>query len=126
MKEIKFKYPILSRVFLLLIPTFGIIFTITGCVKQSNCDCGVKGEFVYLEKAYYPDQSYDITDKEIVAHFIHNNGISPIYGYIPKDFRIYDTLHVNVCLEGAPDYSDSYVNHLVKPIFSLKCIELDD
>jgi len=106
---------------------FGLAtLTFTGCVKQSDCDCGLKGKFIYLEKPYYPDQTFDVTDKEIVAHFIQNNEIFPIYRNVPKDYRIYDTLNVNVCLEGVPDISNSYVNHLVKCIYSLKCIELED
>jgi len=125
MKKTNLKHPNIYRVF--LTPIFVILLTITSCVKQSDCDCGVKGDFVYLEKPYFPDQTFDINDKEIVAHFIHNNEISPIFGYIPKKYRIYDTVNVNVCLNGFPEYSDSYVTLLVKKrIFSLNCIELED
>jgi hypothetical protein len=114
MKE-KLKFKILFCLFSIA----SLIFT--SCVKQSDCDCGLTGKFVYLEEPYYTGPEYFKPDTKIVAHFIKDSCVYPIYGYIPKDYRNHDTLDVNVCFDELqlPEYRfEMYVT------YSLKCIEL--
>jgi hypothetical protein len=98
---------------------FGLAtLTFTGCVKQSDCDCGVKGKFIY--NPYWSD-AYNT---KINAHFVPDGSYSDIYkieGFIPDNFRITDTIYVSICTtvrENTPHQDD------VRPIYKLKCIEI--
>lgn len=108
----KLKFKILYFLFGLTTLTF------TGCVKQTDCDCGVKGKFIY--NPYWSD-AYNTTIK---AHFIPDKEYYSFYrieGFIPIDFRISDTLYVSICTtvrENTPNLDD------LRPVYKLKCIEI--
>ena len=98
---------------------FGLAaLSFTGCVKQSDCDCGMKGKFVYDP---YWSEGYNRTIK---AYFIPDDIYYSYYrieGFVPKDFRITDTLYVTICTTGremSPNKDD------VDVLFKLDCIEL--
>jgi hypothetical protein len=98
----------------------GII--VTGCVKQSDCNCALTGKFVFLKDPYISDSSFYIEDEEIKAHFISDfNQIYYIYGTIPKKFQGTDTSLVNICVK--TPYSGRTLD-LRKDIYSITCIEM--
>jgi len=113
-------------VFITLI--FGYLFTLTSCVKQSDCDCGFKGVYVYLDEPYYSDNTYELDNEKIVAHFILNNRIYPITKYIPHNYRNMDSVNVSICLIKLSRYSDTDLKPLqaLNPIYSLNCIEKEN
>ncbi len=119
-KKAKLKFKFLY-IFLGLLP-----LTFTGCVKQSDCDCGLTGKFVYFDEPYYPGPQYYKPDTKIVAHFIQDTRVYHIYGYVPNKYRSQDTLDVKVCLEVLqfPEYQ--YTHGMWIPTYSLKCIEKID
>ncbi len=94
-----------------------ITLTLTGCPKQSECDCGLTGKFVYNP---YWSPGFNRT---IEAHFIPDHDSDRYYrivGFIPYDFRTTDTIRVNICTsvrELTRNQDDVCVVH------KLKCIE---
>ena len=102
-----------------IILIFLITFFTVGCVKQRNCDCGVEGQFVYLDKSKdHP------SGKSITAHFITLSFTYPysyfmeIYGNIPMEYQCTDTMYVSICF-------NPYKYHSRSPncIYKLTCIE---
>ena len=103
---------------------FGLAtLTFTGCVKQSDCGCSMTGQFIYLDEPYYTGPDYYKPNTKIVAHFIQDSTVYPIFGYIPHGFRNLDTLDVSVCIELKQQPEYEYIIDMQKGTFSLECIE---
>jgi len=113
------KEKIKIKILVCLLSITSIIFT--SCVKQSDCDCGLTGKFIYLDEPYITDSSFYIKDKKIKAHFFSDsNQIFHIYGTIPTKFEISDTSIVNICLQ--TPYSGRTLD-LTKDVYYITCIE---
>ena len=97
---------------------FGLAsLTFTGCVKQSNCDCGMKGKFVY--NPYWSD-AYNTTIKAVFIPENDHFQFQLIEGFIPNEFRVQDTLYISACTSGrstTPNLNDS------RGVYKLNCIE---
>ena len=83
--------------FLLAITTLSL----TSCVKQKNCDCGLSGQFIYYDPP--AEVLYCGGDTPMNAVFITGDSCYSvshfILGNVPKNFRTKDTLNVSVCLK---------------------------
>ena len=98
------------------------------CVKQKNCDCGLKGKFVYFEK---PEKinfccNYDV---KVNAVFFSNSQTEfyrcYIVGSVPENFKTKDTVNVSVCLKEDKN-NPCYKGCGLTVIYKLKCIEKED
>ena len=115
---------------LILLTLFAL--TLTSCVKQKNCDCGLTGKFVYLDKEIRSACGDKIT-AVFVPYGIYTNGyidaetyLSTHYiaGYIPNKFRK-NTDNVTVCVEEIK--KDRFcVYYGISSVYKLTCIEKEE
>ena len=108
----------------------GLCSTLSGCTKQKNCDCGLKGKFVYYEepkKIMYCGGNQD-ANAVLIAMGITEYGITdcPLYivSSVPTSFMSKDTLNVAVCLNA--EKRDGCRDGGASGVFKLKCIEKED
>ncbi len=74
-----------------------LLLGLGSCTKLENCDCGIEGKFVYFEdgmKCYVSGHS-----KKVNAIVYTSYKAYPIDDYIPREFRVQDTLNVSVCVK---------------------------
>jgi len=99
-----------------------ILSSLTSCVKQENCDNGLIGKFIYYEN---PQEFIGCGNQG--AHnalFIPDGGQADcrIFGSVPKEFQVKDTLYVRVSFNLDPDdIHNMYVHDCRK--YKIKCIE---
>jgi len=101
-----------------LIPLLGF----SSCIKQNNCDCGLKGKFIYYDtpqeftRCGSQDKynAFFISDDELVH--------CRVFGNIPKEFQSKDTLYVRVCFNHVP-YGIYLWDSDDCRQYKLKCIE---
>jgi len=96
-----------------------------GCVKQKNCDCGLKGKFVYYENQ--EEIIYCGHERKVNAAFFSTD--QPEFPYyivnsVPAKFKLKDTLNVIVCLE--QEKRDICMTYGIGSVYKLKCIKKED
>jgi hypothetical protein len=103
-----------------------VLVGLTCCVKQKNCDCSLKGKFVYFEQPeeiYYYGSNREANavffSPEIKAGFPHY-----IMNSVPTKFRSKDTLNVAVCLKEEKQRGGH--TYGIGIVYNLKCIEKED
>ncbi|HPX75772.1 MAG TPA: hypothetical protein PLW77_04230 [Bacteroidales bacterium] len=82
----------------LILLLFSIILLGLGsCTKLESCDCGIEGKFVYLKDG----EKIKVKGHQKKANaFVYKTySVCPIDDYIPREFRVQDTLDVRVCLK---------------------------
>lgn len=124
------KNPSKISVLVVVFLTWTILFS---CSTQ-HCDYTTMSpcKLVYLEKPYKTSCLYcDGKLYTVVAHLIVenlNNSEFEVVGNIPKDYRIYDTLHVMASYSYVPNY-ELWVdplpnpNHLPVKLVEINCLE---
>jgi len=107
-----------------LVVILGSIFMLsaTSCVKQKNCDCAMKGKFVYFEEP--KDIIYCGYERKVNAVFIQNNADRYIISSIPNKFRVKDTINVSVCLKEETKNNCRFIGESI--VFKIKCIRKED
>ena len=107
-----------------------VLVGLASCVKQKNCDCDLKGKFVYFEEP--KEIIYCGYNREVNAVLISKGitefGITDFPHYIvssvPTKFKSKDTLNVAVCLKA--EKRDGCRDAGAGAVYKLKCIEKED
>lgn len=114
-----------KKLYIIFLIVIILCFITTGCVKQSNCDCCDQkiGRFVYYEE---PQEIIFCAEKtETSGLYITPEGHGVhIVGYIPKAFRVKDTIDVKICLKVIKREICRYYG--VPSVHKIKCIEKID
>ena len=100
-----------------------LLLVLTSCTKTNDCDAGLMGKFIYYE-----------TPQEFVgcghqgthnALFIPDGGHYAecrIFGSIPAEFQVKDTLHVRISFNSHPAENPyTYIYDCTK--YKIRCIE---
>ena len=102
-----------------------VLVGLASCVKQKNCDCGLKGKFIYYET---PQENLGCGAGEYYAIFIPDDqhlGSCRIYSDIPKKFQTKDTISVSVCFNIDPSSAHNAYSIDCRK-YKIKCIEKED